>query len=1004
MAKLKAELHIHTKMSRMRGMISPKELVKYAIEGGYDAIAVTDRGSLQAFPEVYREWKKYFRDYQEVCAEKGKKPEKGQFLKVVYGLEAYLTEGSTQIFSGGDGPAFPEECVILDPAIAGSAAGDDGRLRLLADKVKNGKITERFSMEDRQEKVLPAFFSFAGDAVLASYAPRDAFRFLFRACRTLGGSVKKEYFDLERACRVLMPELGRYAPEAVAEALDIGEQDGEGMYVGISRRLCDRMEEMGISTAGELNYLAAERVSGEKEAQRIPILIYVKNEEGLRNLYRLFSLAHREDREDMPELSRASLEESREGLLVGAMCIGGEISEGILMKKTSEELHKAASFYDFLEITPFTEHDTADGIYSLGREAGIPVILTSDAYYLNPEDRISYEILRTFADDREEGDPRPAHVKTPSEFAGVLSSIGRFGGDGKAAQAEQYLEESLRQILGSVEQVSPVSEERLFPNYPDAERLLNELCGKKARELYGETLPEEVEERLSLETEAICRNGYAGIFMIWRDLVQKSLQDGYPVGSRGAVSASFTAFLLDITPINPLDAHYRCEKCRYSLFSADRKYSGTGGADLPERICPVCGESLIRDGYSIPMETFFGAAFDREPDIDINFAPEEQSVVMDYVSALPGIGECCKAGTIATVSERTAEEMVRHYFSEAGREIPSKSEADRITAAISGVRRADGEHPGGMIVFPEGEEADACTPLNHFFDIARPVTTHFEYHFVDDQLLKLDLLSHNDPGMLRDLWEMTGVKSREVPLPDRKVMGLFLGTEVLGIRPGEIGGETLGLLGVPEFGRPFALNIIRMLKPETVTQLIKIDGMLHGTDVWMGNAKRLIESGTAGLDECIGTRDDIMQKLMEHGFDRVMAFRIMEAVRKGKGLTESWESEMREKGIPEWYIKSCRKIRYLFPRAHAASYVRMALLTAWYKVYYPAEFYTVWLKRKGTRLYDRNGLPDYSAVETKIEEFEGKDHLTPSLEEELEQLRVLREMYAREVTPLSLPE
>ncbi len=796
---VKAELHMHTKMSKMRGLIAPKELVEFAIENKYKAVAVTDIGSVQAFPEVYETWKKYYREYEEDCLRKGEVVRDDLFPKIIYGAEVYLSD----------------------------------------------------------------------------------------------------YF-------------------------------GQGEFTNNS----------------------------DSDPQMYPILLYARNEAGIMDLYKLISSSGRCEKNDELTVDKSHLQSIRENLLVGAVCDGGELSEGVNNGKPASELKKIASFYDFLEITPDCTYeifaDSEKGIYrtddekkiilqciySTGKELNIPVIMTSDAYYTNPEDKDCYDILLEADQACKQTHQRPAHIKKSIEFSHTISAAC----DGENIdEAEKYLRSSMERILDMTKQVSPLREGRFLPVYPNAERSLMRHCYEKAYELYGSVLPEVVQKRLEEETDAICRNGYAGIYMFWRKLVKKSLMDGYPVGIRGSVGASFTAYLLGITITNPLGAHYRCEKCCYSSFEFESEIVGFIGADLPEKTCPVCGEKLLRDGYSIPHETFMGSCLDKEPDIDVNFAYNEQPVIQKYVSSLPGVGSVCKAGTIGTLVEHTAERIIKKYYISLGSGMPQKYRIDEMSRKLSGVRRVNGQHPGGVIVVPEGEELTSFTPVNKVD--GETEATHFDFHAIGDNLLRLDILGHGDPEMLHELHQMTGVDPLDIPINDEKVISLFLGVGALGISPEKIGGETLGLLGIPEFGGKYARDMIRSIRPKSVTALVKISGLLHGTNTWEGNAKERIEFGTATIDNCIGSRDDIFQYLLSCGFEKDEAFLIMDSVRKGHGLTKEWQSEMREKNIPDWYIESCKKIRYLFPKSHAASYTKLALLIAWYKVYYPSEFYTVWLKR-----------------------------------------------------------
>ncbi len=1068
MRDTKSELHMHTKMSRMRGLISPKELVEYAIDNKYKALAVTDVGSVQAFPEVYHTWQKHYREYEEECIRRGDIVRDDLFLKVIYGVEVYLTDDSGQIVNlKSCDRCFLDEYVVVDMETTGLSSEHDRILKIDAVRMKNGEPEDSFSEYIRyggeipektttligidnsitdqageEEKVLTDFLDFSGDAVFVSYAPEFDMAFLEQAFKRHNQSFDPEYVDLRKACKAILPQLGRYTKDAVARALkvDMEQKKGAFLYAEIFGVLCGRMSELGIKTAVGLNSFGIGRGFSDMDHKTYPVLLYARNEAGIRELYRLISYSQRDEKTGVLEVNRSRLQSIRENLLVGAVCDGGELSLGVRNGNTEEELKEVASFYDFLEITPYCTYETfpdsekgmyrtddekkiiLQRIYRVGKGSNIPVIMTSDACYINPEDKICREILLEADNAIESVYKRPAHIKNAHEF---LHTISVAGSDIHMGEAEKYLKRSMDRITGLIEQVSPLREGRFLPVYPDAEHGLTRICYEKAHELYGSVLPKEVKQRLEEETDAICHNGYAGIYMLWRDLVEKSISDGYPVGIRGSVGASLVAYLLGITITNPLKAHYRCGKCCYSSFDADSGIVGMIGADLPQKACPVCGEILLQDGYSIPHETFMSLKLDKEPDIDLNFAYNEQPVIQKYVSSLPGIGYACKAGTIGTMAERTAEGMVRRHFMGSESGMPEKSRTDEIIRKLTGVRRVNSQHPGGIIVVPEGEELTSFTPINNAYSLTEPVTTHFDYHSIDDNLLKLDVLGNCDPEMLRNLREMTGVDPFSVPVNDEKVLSLFLGLDALGIRPEDIGGESLGLLAIPEFGGKYARDMIRGISPKTVTELVKIDGLLHGTDVWTDNAKELIESGTADINNCIGTRDDIFQYLMLHGFERDMAFCIMEAVRKGYGLSKVWQSGMQERSIPDWYIESCNKIRYLFPKAHAASYTRMALMIAWYKVYYPSEFYTAWLERNEMNKAEER-LLDPERVQNLIEEYEKNeprraprlrrelyeakntrsrrrreetDHLTYAKDSELERLYVFREMFARGIQP-----
>ncbi|SEA70611.1 DNA polymerase-3 subunit alpha [Oribacterium sp. KHPX15] len=747
------------------------------------------------------------------------------------------------------------------------------------------------------------------------------------------------------------------------------------------------------------------------------VVILARNETGRINLYKLISESHLNYFYRKPLIPKSLLANYRDGLIIGSACCAGELYKAILAGEDKVEIKKIVDFYDYLEIQPvsnnyfmipdekYTNIKSEDDLRSINMEIvrlgeiyGKPVVATSDAHYLNPEDGILREVILTVKGMDEE--PAPLYLRTTDE---MLSEFKYLGED----KAREVVIENTNHIADLCEHISPVRPDKCPPVIKNSDETLRNVCYEKIHSLYGDMLPTIVEDRLEKELNSIIGNGYASLYAIARKLVEKSVQKGYLVGSRGSVGSSFAAFASGITEVNPLPPHYLCPKCKYSDFLSEdvAMVKGGSGYDLPDKICPVCGTPLRKDGFDIPFEIFLGFDGDKEPDIDLNFSGRIQSTIHKYTEEIFGKGNCFKAGTISSLGPKTAYGYVKKYLEIKG--ISKRSiEIQRLVDGFEGVKNGTGQHPGGIVILPKGENIYSFTPLQYPANDSNSyfITTHFDYHSIDHNLLKLDLLGHDDPTMLRFLNDITGVNSIDVPFNDDRVMALFKGTDVLDITPDQIGGTKVGTIGLPEFGTDFAMSMILDAKPQMFSDLVRLAGLSHGTDVWLGNAKDLIYSGITTLRSCICCRDDIMTYLIEKGIDKSTSFRIMESVRKGKGLSGQMETAMKEAGIPEWYMDSCRKIKYMFPKAHAAAYVMMACRIAYFKIYYPQAFYAAWFSIRANSLNYEKMFCGHDVLEEHLAEYRSKKYLTASESDEYTALRVAEEMYARniEIAPIDL--
>ena len=701
----------------------------------------------------------------------------------------------------------------------------------------------------------------------------------------------------------------------------------------------------------------------------------------------------------------------REGLILGSACEAGELYRALLEDKPEAEIARLVNFYDYLEIQPLgnnafmIESERVSSINSmedirninrriveLGEEYGKPVVATCDVHFLDPEDEVYRRIIMAGKGFEDADNQAPLYLRTTEE---MLAEFEYLGSD----KAEEVVITNTNKIADRIDVMAPVRPDKCPPVIPDSDKTLTDICYRRAHELYGDELPKIVEERLEKELHSIISNGFAVMYIIAQKLVWKSVEDGYLVGSRGSVGSSLVAFMAGITEVNSLAAHYRCPKCRYYDFDAPeiKENAGISGCDLPDKICPRCGEPLMKDGFDIPFETFLGFKGDKEPDIDLNFSGEYQSKAHKYTEVIFGAGQTYRAGTIATLADKTAFGYVKNYYEERGRK-KRTCEINRIVLGCTGIRRSTGQHPGGIIVLPMGEDINSFTPVQHpandmTTDI---VTTHFDYHSIDHNLLKLDILGHDDPTMIRMLQDLTGIDPTKIPLDDKQVMSLFQNTSALGITPDQIGGCPVGSLGIPEFGTDFVIQMLLDTKPQSLSDLIRISGLGHGTDVWLGNAQTLILDGVADISHCICCRDDIMIYLISMGVDSALSFTIMESVRKGKGLKPEWEEAMTAQGVPDWYIASCKKIKYMFPKAHAAAYVMMAWRIAYCKINYPQAYYASYFSIRASAFSYEIMCQGQKHLEDVMKDYKSRsDSLSKKEQDTLKDMKIVQEMYAR---------
>ena len=1017
----RVELHLHTQMSSMDALTDVGKVVKQAAAWGHPAIAITDHGTVQAFPKA--------RD-----AAKGK-------IKVLYGVEGYYVNNLDDRIAvhGAQDQDFDDEIVCFDIETTGLKVTREAITEIGAVVLKNGKITETFQtfvnpgrrltpeiigltgitdamLADAPslKEALTAFLQFVNGRVLAAHNAEFDISFIRAGCRKVGLEFEPTYIDSLILAQNLLPELHKYKLDIVAEHLDLPAfnhhraSDDAGMVGYMLVPFFEKMRrELGISRLQEINgEMEKLRPLGGGSRHPKHIIILAKNKLGLKHLYQLVSASNLKYFKRYPIIPKTELVTHREGLIIGSACEAGELFRAVADHKDWAELRRIASFYDYLEIQPIcnnmfmlrngtvqSEEELRElnrTIVRLGRELGKPVCATGDVHFQEPEDEVYRHILLASKKFADADAPLPIYFKTTEEMLEEFAYLGQ-------EEAHRVVIDDPRSIADRIEEIELLPPGRLFPpRLENSEQELHDKVWNKCHELYGDEPPQLVVDRLNVELKSILGK-YDVVYMSAQKLVQRSLENGYLVGSRGSVGSSLVAYMSGITEVNSLPPHYRCPKCRHTEFVTDGSYGC--GADMPDKECPACGTKYVKDGFDIPFETFLGYGGGKVPDIDLNFSGEYQARAHQHAIEMFGKTQVFRAGTIGTLAEKTAFGMVKKYLEERG-ESAGNAELDRLTLGCVGVRRTTGQHPGGLVVVPDDMDVEDFTAVQHPADDpdSDTVTTHFEYHCMEDNLLKLDMLGHDDPTMIRMLEDLTGVNARAIPLDDPDTMSIFTSSKVLGFENDEILGPT-GAVAIPEFNTRFTRGMLMDTMPKDFNTLVRLSGFSHGTDVWLGNARDLIVGGTASVLETVGCRDDIMLYLISMGLDPKMSFKIMEAVRKGKvkkgGFQEGWEEAMREHQVPDWYIGSLAKIGYLFPKAHAVAYVMMAFRIAWFKVHEPLAFYATFFSIRAKAFDAEYCCAGMDAVKQKIREIENNKDATDVEQNLLVTLEVCYEFYLR---------
>lgn len=1028
----RVELHAHTQMSDMDAVTDCQKMVARAQAWGHPAIAITDHGVVQSFVDA---------DHA---------IEKDDF-KVIYGCEAYLVDDLDDTVRDSKGQSLRDSFVVFDLETTGFSPTRNRIIEIGAVKVENGKITDRFStfvnpgvpippritevtsIEDSMvadapgiETVLPEFLAFCQGCVLVAHNADFDYSFICKKGIEQGLDTEFTVVDTVGIARVLFPHLARYTLDNVAKVLKISlvnhhraVEDAEAT-AEIFEKMIQHLEKQGICDLDALYQRTHSAPEIIKKKPSYHAIILAKNEVGRVNLYRLVSMAHMDYFARRPRIPKSQLIKWREGLILGSACEAGELYRALLDDADEERIEELVNFYDYLEIQPIgnnkfmlerdkgayeninTWDDLKDmnrRIVKLGEKYGKPVCATCDVHFLDPEDDI-YRTILLAGKKMDDGEQPPLYLRTTEEMLEEFSYLGE-------EKAMEVVVTNTNYIADQIEKISPVYPDKCPPVIDNSDQELRDICYRKAHSMYGENLPSQVSERLERELNSIISNGFAVMYIIAQKLVWKSNEDGYLVGSRGSVGSSFVATMSGITEVNPLPAHYYCEKCHYSDFDSEevKAFAGSSGFDMPPKKCPNCGAELVRDGHDIPFETFLGFYGDKEPDIDLNFSGEYQSKAHAYTEVIFGAGQTYRAGTVGTLADKTAYGYVKNYFEE--HEMHKRNEEiERILEGCVGVRRTTGQHPGGIVVLPMGWSIYTFTPVQHPANDQETsiITTHFDYHKIDHNLLKLDILGHDDPTMIKMLEDLTGVDALGIPLDDPQVLSLFNNTSALGVEPEDLMGLDLGSLGVPEFGTEFVMQMLRDTKPQNFSDLVRISGLSHGTDVWLNNAQYYIARGDCTLSTAICTRDDIMTYLIHTGVEDGTAFNIMEKVRKGlvaKGKVKQWEEWkeiMRQAGVPDWYIESCGKIKYMFPKAHAVAYVMMAFRIAYFKVYYPLAYYAAFFSIRAKAFDYELMCQGKERLEATMRDYKKRlaaKELSQKEEAAYGDMRVVQEMYAR---------
>ena len=1043
----RVELHCHTKMSDMDGVSEVVDILKRAHEWGHKAIAITDHGVVQAFPIA-----NHFIEGLD----------KDDPFKVIYGVEGYLVDDLQDVAVNEKGQSLNGTYVVFDLETTGFSSIKDKIIEIGAVKVENGVITDKFStfvnpkvpipfeitnltgitddmvMEAPDiETILPQFLEFVGDAVLVAHNASFDVSFIEQNCRYQDITPDFTSVDTVAMARILLPTLSKFKLNVVANALHISLEnhhravDDAGATAEIFVKFVEMLRARNIKTLTKLNQFGAQNKDAIRKLPSYHVIILAKNQTGRVNLYKLVSESHLDFYARRPRIPKSELSKYREGLIVGSACEAGELYQAILNDKSEQRISRIVNFYDYLEVQPLgnnefmidspkitkvnSEEDLREinrKIIALGEKFNKPVVATCDVHFLNPEDEVYRRIIMAGKGFPDADNQPPLYLHTTDEMLEEFEYLG-------SAKAREIVIENPNRIADMIERISPVRPDKCPPVIPDSDKTLREICYNKAHSMYGKELPPVVTERLERELNSIISNGFAVMYIIAQKLVWKSNEDGYLVGSRGSVGSSFVATMAGITEVNPLSPHYYCPNCHYSDFDSDevRAYAGGCGWDMPDKNCPKCGTPLIKDGFDIPFETFLGFKGNKEPDIDLNFSGDYQSNAHKYTEVIFGAGQTYRAGTIGTLADKTAFGYVKNYYEERGKG-KRTCEINRIVGGCTGIRRSTGQHPGGIIVLPLGEDINSFTPVQHpANDMTTDIiTTHFDYHSIDHNLLKLDILGHDDPTMIKTLEEYISSPAMDneynetdhkfvatdIPLDDPDVMSLFHDTSALGIAPDDIGGCPVGCLGIPEFGTDFVIQMVVDTKPKTLSDLIRISGLSHGTDVWLNNAQDLIKSGKATISTAICTRDDIMTYLINKGLDSEESFTIMERVRKGtvaKGKCKEWpdfKKDMIDHDVPDWYIGSCEKIKYMFPKAHAAAYVMMAYRIAYCKVNYPLAYYGAYFGIRANAFSYEKMCQGKEKLQYYINDYTRRSSsLTNKEQDEMKDMHIVQEMYAR---------
>ena len=1020
----RVELHLHTQMSTMDAITDVGKVVAQAASWGHPAIAITDHGTVQAFPKA--------RD----AGKKGK-------IKILYGVEGYFVNNLDDRIAvhGEQDQDFADEIVCFDIETTGLKVRREAITEIGAVVLKNGEITERFQTfvnpnrrltpeiigltgitdamladAPQLKDALMAFLQFVNGRPLAAHNAEFDISFIREGCRKVGLEFDPTYVDSLILAQNLLPELHKYKLDIVAEHLDLPAfnhhraSDDAAMVGYMLIPFFEKMRrEMGIHRLQQINgeMLKLRPEGGKSNRHPKHIIILAKNKLGLKHLYQLISASNLKYFKRVPIIPKTELAAHREGLIIGSACEAGELFRAVADgSKDWAELKRIASFYDYLEIQPIcnnmfmlrkgdvqSEEELRDfnrTIVRLGQELGKPVCATGDVHFQEPEDEVYRHILLASKKFPDADAPLPIYFKTTDEMLKEFAYLG-------TETAHKVVIDDPRHIADCIEDIELLPPGQLFPpRLENSEQELHDMVWDKCHELYGEEPPQLIVDRLDVELKSILGK-YDVVYMSAQKLVQRSLENGYLVGSRGSVGSSLVAYMSGITEVNSLPPHYRCPKCKNTEFITDGSYGC--GADMPDKICPVCGEKYVKDGFDIPFETFLGYGGGKVPDIDLNFSGEYQARAHQHAIEMFGKTQVFRAGTIGTLAEKTAFGMVKKYLEERG-QTASNAEMNRLTQGCVGVRRTTGQHPGGLVVVPDDMDVEDFTAVQHPADDAESdtITTHFEYHCMEDNLLKLDMLGHDDPTMIRMLEDLTGVNARAIPLDDPDTMSIFTSSRVLGFENDEILGPT-GAVAIPEFNTRFTRGMLMDTQPRDFNTLVRLSGFSHGTDVWLGNARELIVSGTASVLETVGCRDDIMLYLISMGLDPKMSFKIMEAVRKGKvkkgGFQEGWEEAMRDHQVPDWYIESLAKIGYLFPKAHAVAYVMMAFRIAWFKVHRPLAFYATFFSIRAKAFDAEYCCAGLDAVKQKIKEIENNKDATDVEQNLMVTLEVCYEFYLR---------